>query len=105
MLHEVIDALEERGYKPINQLLGYFMSGDPGYISSYKGARDKITRYDNLISTWTVRDVEKRNTAKKNNLNYLEIYPLYPFDKIVEFIHENYNSGTEGLQLIIGDEK
>ena len=46
MLHEVIDALEERGYKPINQLLGYFMSGDPGYISSYKGARDKITRYD-----------------------------------------------------------
>lgn len=46
MLHEVIDALEEKGYKPINQLLGYFMSGDPGYISSYKGARDKITRYD-----------------------------------------------------------
>lgn len=31
--------------------------------------------------------------------------PLYPFDKIIEFIHENYNSDTKGLQLIIGDEK
>ena len=50
-------------------------------------SKDRITRYDNLISTWVVRDVEKRNTAKKNNLNYLEIYPLYPLDKIVEFIH------------------
>ena len=68
-------------------------------------SKETITRYDNLISTWVVRDVEKRNTAKKNNLNYLEIYPLYPFNKIVEFIHENYGSDTEGLQLIIGDEK
>ena len=70
-----------------------------------KKSGDRITRYDNLISTWAIRDVEKRNTAKKNNLNYLEIYPLYPLDEIVEFIHENYNSDTEGIQLIIGDER
>ena len=42
ILSEVWDSLEERGYNPVNQLVGYFMSGYPGYISSYKGARDKI---------------------------------------------------------------
>lgn len=46
MLFEVYDALKERGYNPINQILGYLISGDPGYISSYKGARDKIAKFD-----------------------------------------------------------
>ena len=43
---EVYDALEERGYNPINQLVGYLMSGDPGYIYSHKEARNKITKID-----------------------------------------------------------
>ena len=42
VLREVYDALEERGYNPTNQLVGYLISGDPGYISSYKDARKKI---------------------------------------------------------------
>ena len=42
-LKEVIEVLEERGYNPINQIVGYLMSGDPGYITSYKDARAKIT--------------------------------------------------------------
>lgn len=42
ILKEVYDALEERGYNPTNQLVGYLISGDPGYISSYKDARKKI---------------------------------------------------------------
>lgn len=45
-LFEIYDALEERGYNPINQLVGYILSGDPGYISSYKGSRKKITSLD-----------------------------------------------------------
>ncbi len=45
-LNEIYDALEERGYNPINQLVGYLLSGDPGYISSYKDARKKITSLD-----------------------------------------------------------
>jgi len=45
-LKDVYEALEERGYNPINQLVGYLMSGDPGYISSHKEARNKITRID-----------------------------------------------------------
>ena len=45
-LNEVYDALEERGYNPINQLVGYLMSGDPGYISRHKEARNKIMKLD-----------------------------------------------------------
>ncbi len=43
VLKEVALILEERGYNPINQIVGYLMSGDPGYITSYKDARAKIT--------------------------------------------------------------
>lgn len=46
VIKEVSNLLSERGYNPVNQLVGYFMSGDPGYISSYKGARDKILGID-----------------------------------------------------------
>ena len=42
LLKEVITVLSEKGYDPINQIVGYLMSGDPGYISSYKDARKKI---------------------------------------------------------------
>lgn len=45
-IKEVYLALEERGYNPLNQLVGYLMSGDPGYISSHKEARNKITKID-----------------------------------------------------------
>lgn len=41
-LKEVYASLEERGYNPTNQIVGYLISGDPGYISSYKDARNKI---------------------------------------------------------------
>ena len=46
MLKEVTSALKERGYQPINQIVGYLVSGDPGYISSYKDARSKIMEYE-----------------------------------------------------------
>ena len=45
-LFEIYDSLEERGYNPINQLVGYLLSGDPGYISSYKESRKKIVSLD-----------------------------------------------------------
>ncbi len=46
ILSEVWDALEERGYNPSNQIVGYLISGDPGYISSYKDARSNIQQID-----------------------------------------------------------
>ncbi len=45
-IKEVSSALEERGYNPVNQLVGYLMSGDPGYISNHKEARNKILKID-----------------------------------------------------------
>lgn len=45
-LNEVIGILEEKGYNPINQIVGYLMSGDPGYISNHKGARTKISKFE-----------------------------------------------------------
>ena len=45
-LEDVKDSLEERGYNSVNQLVGYLISGDPGYISNYKESRQKITRID-----------------------------------------------------------
>lgn len=45
-LKEVSAALKEKGYNPINQIAGYLMSGDPGYISSYKDARKKMVSID-----------------------------------------------------------
>ena len=45
-LNDVYDALEERGYNPVNQLIGYIMSGDPGYISSHKEARKRISNLE-----------------------------------------------------------
>ena len=45
-LDDVYEALEERGYNPVNQIVGYLISGDPGYISSFKQARTKITEFD-----------------------------------------------------------
>lgn len=45
-IQEVSEILEERGYNAINQIVGYLMSGDPGYISSHKEARNKIMKFD-----------------------------------------------------------
>ncbi len=42
VLTEVFTALKEKGYDPINQIVGYVLSGDPAYITSYKNARSLI---------------------------------------------------------------
>ena len=43
VLDVVYTAMEEKGYNPVNQIVGYIMSGDPTYITSYKGARSRRT--------------------------------------------------------------
>lgn len=46
ILKQVYDALQEKGYNPINQIVGYILSGDPTYITSHKGARNLIRNID-----------------------------------------------------------
>lgn len=45
-LKEISDALEEKDYNAINQLVGYLISGDLGYISTYKDSRKKISKLE-----------------------------------------------------------
>ena len=42
ILKDVYEALTEKGYNPVNQIVGYIMSGDPTYITSHKNARSLI---------------------------------------------------------------
>lgn len=46
ILENVFNALQEKGYDPINQLVGYLMSGDPVYITSYNQARSQIRKLE-----------------------------------------------------------
>ena len=46
ILTEVYRSLTEKGYNPINQIVGYIMSGDPTYITSFKGARSLIMKVE-----------------------------------------------------------
>ena len=59
ILKEVYEALTEKGYNPINQIVGYILSGDPTYNTSHKGAR-------NLI-----RQIERDELLEKMVKNYI----------------------------------
>ena len=48
VLKDVYEALEERGYNGIDQMVGYILSGDPSYITSYNNARMMISRIDRV---------------------------------------------------------
>lgn len=61
ILKEVYKDLREKGYNPINQIVGYILSGDPTYITSHNGAR-------NLI-----RQVERDELLEKMVKEYIDI--------------------------------
>ena len=46
VLSTVYEALTEKGYNPVNQIVGYIMSGDPTYITSHRNARSLIMRVE-----------------------------------------------------------
>ena len=59
IFNKVYEALEEKGYNPINQIVGYILSGDPTYITSHNNAR-------NLI-----RQIERDELLEKMVKNYI----------------------------------
>lgn len=46
LLREVYEALNEKGYHPVNQIVGFLLSEDPTYITNYKNARNLICKID-----------------------------------------------------------
>ena len=63
VLDLVYDAMEEKGYNPVNQIVGYIMSGDPTYITSHKGARSMIMKVerDELVEELLREYIRLRN--------------------------------------------
>ena len=57
ILKEVYQALVEKGYNPINQIVGYILSGDPTYITNHKDARNKIRQIerDELLESMVIK--------------------------------------------------
>lgn len=66
VIASVYTALTEKGYNPLNQIVGYLMSGDPTYITSHKGARSLIMRAerDEIIEVF-LEDYIKNNFEDK----------------------------------------
>lgn len=62
ILAEVYAALSEKGYNPVSQIVGYVMSGDPTYITSYKNARSLIMKAerDEIIEVLLENYIETR---------------------------------------------
>ncbi len=63
ILEHVYQALREKGYNPVNQIVGYIMSGDPTYITSYGGARSLIMKMerDELVEEMLKVYIEQQN--------------------------------------------
>lgn len=62
ILAQVYEALSEKGYNPVSQIVGYVMSGDPTYITSYKNARSLIMKAerDEIIEVLLENYIETR---------------------------------------------
>ena len=63
VLDLVYNAMAEKGYNPVNQIVGYIMSGDPTYITSYKGARSMIMKVerDELVEELLKEDIQNKS--------------------------------------------
>ncbi len=68
VLEIVFRAMVEKGYNPINQIVGYIMSGDPTYITSYNNARSLIMKVerDELVEE-ILKDYVKRRSWDQEN--------------------------------------
>ncbi len=64
IISEVYHALVDKGYNPVNQIVGYIMSGDPTYITNYRNARSLIMK------------VERDELVEEMMKNYIEVKGL-----------------------------
>ena len=81
IIKQVYEALTDKGYNPVNQIVGYIMSGDPTYITSHKNARSLIMK------------VERDELVEEMMKNYI--------DKEVKVLLEE-NHMIDGKKYIVG---
>lgn len=67
ILLEVYESLSEKGYNPVHQMIGYLLSGDPTYITSYNDARSEIIRMerDELMEELLLHYLKSHGVYKK----------------------------------------
>ncbi len=68
VIQSVYDALSEKGYNPVNQIVGYIMSGDPTYITNHNGARSMIMKVerDELVEELMEHYIASFSSNKKS---------------------------------------
>ena len=91
VLDVVYTAMEEKGYNPVNQIVGYIMSGDPTYITSYKGARSMIMKVerDELVEE-LLKEYIKNKLGDSKKIAFIDVGWL--------------GSGPIGLKYLIEEE-
>lgn len=69
IMEEVYDALTEKGYNPVNQIVGYIMSGDPTYITSHRNARSIIMKAerDELVEEMLTAYIKNNHWDEKGD--------------------------------------
>ena len=71
VLDLVYNAMDEKGYNPVNQIVGYIMSGDPTYITSHNNARSLIMKVERdeileeLMRNYVETCIERKGREKK----------------------------------------
>lgn len=84
ILEIVYKALKEKGYNPVNQIVGYIMSGDPTYITSYNGARSLIMKVERdelveeLLKAYIEHNSNKKSICKSGSPPLTVIPPDFP---------------------------
>lgn len=61
IIAQVYEALSEKGYRPVDQLIGYILSGDPSYITNHKNAR------------WIIAQIDRHDLLKDILTNYFSV--------------------------------
>lgn len=69
VLEQVYEALREKGYNPVNQIVGYIMSGDPTYITSHNNARSLIMKVerDELVEEMLLSYIEANGWSEEGD--------------------------------------
>ena len=95
ILEIVFKALKEKGYNPVNQIVGYIMSGDPTYITSYNGARSLVMKVERdelveeLLKAYIERDASQTG---KNLVYYFGMWNFSAGGKIPPQQHREYGA-------------
>ena len=96
---DVYASLNDKGYNPINQIVGYVLSGDPAYVPRYNNARNQIRKYerDESLRNWSATTLKD----KESIYNLWELWDWMSVQKTVGVaISDPLGFTAQGLEII-----